>query len=163
MDDDFYSEFEIVPPGKYTKLTIKNSRGRSFLCSQLPKISKSYPIKEKLCQWCNESVIRHPMRDYCSFECRISCHIWLYPGRRESLRYLMVKQKNTCAICWHVWDDNYGRIEQYDDRHPEVDHIIAIVNGGDPLGVDNMQVICRLCHKIKTKRDISKENKNDVL
>ena len=36
----------------------------------------------------------------------------------------------------------------------EVDHKIAIVNGGDAWDKKNFQVLCRQCHKEKTKKDM---------
>jgi len=36
----------------------------------------------------------------------------------------------------------------------EVDHKIAIVNGGDEFDVNNLQVLCEECHKKKTKNDL---------
>lgn len=38
----------------------------------------------------------------------------------------------------------------------EVDHIIAVCNGGDLWDEKNLQVLCRECHKKKTKDDIKK-------
>ena len=40
---------------------------------------------------------------------------------------------------------------QYDTF--EVDHIKAIMNGGESLDKDNLQVLCYTCHKEKTKED----------
>lgn len=40
----------------------------------------------------------------------------------------------------------------------EVDHIIALANGGTDLD-DNLQILCRYCHAAKTKEDISKTAK----
>ncbi len=36
------------------------------------------------------------------------------------------------------------------DPATEVDHIIAIANGGDVHDTDNMQSVCRPCHRWKT-------------
>ena len=36
----------------------------------------------------------------------------------------------------------------------EVDHILAVVNGGDMWDENNLQVLCYSCHKEKTKEDI---------
>lgn len=37
----------------------------------------------------------------------------------------------------------------------EVDHRVAIVNGGAEFAIDNLQVLCVECHKEKTKSDIA--------
>lgn len=36
----------------------------------------------------------------------------------------------------------------------DLDHIVPIYQGGDGIGLKNVQVICCKCHKIKTSRDI---------
>lgn len=36
----------------------------------------------------------------------------------------------------------------------DVDHKLAIVNGGDEWDIDNLQVLCTDCHKKKTKLDM---------
>jgi 5-methylcytosine-specific restriction endonuclease McrA len=41
------------------------------------------------------------------------------------------------------------------DRKPEVDHVLAISKGGHSLGLENHQVLCYTCHKIKSKIDNS--------
>ena len=41
------------------------------------------------------------------------------------------------------------------DKKPEVDHIVPVALGGDPVGFDNHQVLCYECHKNKTKTDVS--------
>jgi 5-methylcytosine-specific restriction endonuclease McrA len=38
----------------------------------------------------------------------------------------------------------------------EVDHKIAIMNGGDQWDINNLQVLCEDCHKNKTRRDLKK-------
>jgi len=39
------------------------------------------------------------------------------------------------------------------DQEPQVDHIIPVALGGDGVGLENHQVLCRLCHAKKTKQD----------
>lgn len=43
------------------------------------------------------------------------------------------------------------------DIRPEVDHVLAIVLGGTALGLENHQILCAKCHKIKTKSDIKEK------
>ena len=45
---------------------------------------------------------------------------------------------------------------QYHSGSPafEVDHIVAIVNGGNEFDKSNLQVLCQECHKKKTKSDM---------
>jgi 5-methylcytosine-specific restriction endonuclease McrA len=44
----------------------------------------------------------------------------------------------------------------------EVDHIIAICNGGDMWDKKNMQVLCKEHHKEKTKKDLSQRKINKI-
>lgn len=41
------------------------------------------------------------------------------------------------------------------DRLPEIDHIIPVAMGGTTLGIENMQCLCKKCHKQKTARDMA--------
>lgn len=38
----------------------------------------------------------------------------------------------------------------------QVDHILAIMNGGNEWEINNLQVLCPDCHKIKTKTDLKR-------
>ena len=40
----------------------------------------------------------------------------------------------------------------------EVDHIIALEDGGDPWAEDNLQALCRACHIEKTAREYRARN-----
>ena len=35
----------------------------------------------------------------------------------------------------------------------EVDHVVPLKRGGDPLALDNLQALCRACHIEKTRRE----------
>lgn len=41
-----------------------------------------------------------------------------------------------------------------DTHELELDHIIALVNGGGMWNTDNLQLLCNQCHKEKTALDI---------
>lgn len=41
------------------------------------------------------------------------------------------------------------------ERKPEVDHVTPIYKGGLALEIDNLQCLCYICHKTKTKVDLS--------
>jgi|GEM_PF-4464717 len=58
---------------------------------------------------------------------------------------------------------NDWELRRADDRMPEkpryfidfdVDHKVAIVNGGNEWDEENLQVLCKECHKKKTKGDV---------
>lgn len=44
--------------------------------------------------------------------------------------------------------------ELKDHKEPEIDHIIPVALEGMSIGLDNVQVLCYQCHKIKTKQDM---------
>ena len=35
----------------------------------------------------------------------------------------------------------------------EVDHIVALEDGGDPWAFDNLQALCKACHQAKTRTE----------
>ncbi len=45
----------------------------------------------------------------------------------------------------------------------QVDHIIALVNGGDMWNENNLQTLCVECHKKKTKEDLKERKKKKIL
>ena len=65
-------------------------------------------------------------------------------GRVEGYHYIYIQ---TC--------DNCNKKKESSDYSQgwDIDHIIAIMNGGHPWDKRNLQVLCEDCHKIKTKQD----------
>lgn len=63
------------------------------------------------------------------------------------------------------WDLKKYGIELEEPRRKwfelDVDHIIAIANGGDVFDKKNLQVLCKNCHKKKTKQDMIEMRNND--
>ena len=60
---------------------------------------------------------------------------------------------------WAMWDEGRKLKQEYDIRVGfEVDHILALCNGGDMWDKNNWQVLCDECHKKKTRQDL-KERK----
>lgn len=139
----------------------------------------------KLCAWCHSHKTKGPK--YCGKDCANSARAHFYPQKEESLNYLLMRQNFQCADCQYDWKPLISRLlingRVYDKpndylvqvsywlmrrikqkceegRKPEVDHILAISKGGPSIGSENFQVLCYLCHKNKTKKDLSgKRNK----
>ena len=64
-----------------------------------------------------------------------------------------------CPMCgtWTVVIKTYTCVKcSIETVKPEVDHILAKCLGGEPCEEDNLQILCRKCHVIKTASDISK-------
>jgi 5-methylcytosine-specific restriction protein A len=52
-----------------------------------------------------------------------------------------------------------GRCEKCDSKHlktPQFDHIIALINGGENRE-SNLQLLCDICHKLKTAGDVAEK------
>lgn len=68
---------------------------------------------------------------------------WKYHGRYfwDAARiYVLRRDRYTCQACGHR-DRRRGL---------DVDHIREIARGGAPLAYDNLQTLCRACHRVKT-------------
>lgn len=141
----------------------------------------------KLCAWCAETELKSKRRKYCSQQCNNSALAWARPQKEHNLNVLLARQNWKCSICGHDYiplieqllingrvyrkpknfkvEFSYWlmkRIKQKSPRgtQPEVDHVLAICNGGLPLDLDNLRCLCYSCHKVKTKTDLSgKRNK----
>lgn len=70
-------------------------------------------------------------------------------GRRLQARRLRIWSRNPhCAMCGELTDLGQGTARPF-----ELDHIVALVNGGQDTE-DNLQVLCVGCHEDKTRRDL---------
>lgn len=106
---------------------------------QIPEQYKENETKG-LCRVCGDS-IKKPFRKYCSTKC--------------SLDY----QK-----CFETWTGTRNKIIARDKKclkcgstnKLEVDHIKALVNGGDMWAEDNLRTLCHSCHLKKTRLDLYK-------
>lgn len=131
--------------------------------------------KEK-CKWCLEKTVGR--KKYCSDDCKDSAWAFFYP-QVHARHFLMARQDNKCAHCNYDFsskEKKYIRKEklwswskesgssyttcdcEYVDRG-EVDHIIPIQFGGEILGIENVQLLCRGCHRKKT----ASENKRKLI
>lgn len=163
----------------------KSYRDRNFRLSDL----KIIPVDGKRsCLWCLQGDFKHKNRKWCSNSCSESAFAFANPQNEYGLNFLLVRQNWQCAHCGYSWfqlaqelkarmDRRHKTIplgEGFDfslmkllkrncpkDRKPEVDHRTPIFKLGAAISVnfDNHQVLCYSCHKIKTKIDLSKENK----
>ena len=131
---------------------------------------------EKYCSWCGKNKI-NGRKKYCSEDCITSSDIFARPQSLESRKFLLEKQDYKCACCGFDYKEHmknvmasykihYKKIQLWmikmlylscgEDRVPEVDHILAITNGGNGIGLENLRILCNNCHKEKTRRDLDK-------
>lgn len=67
-------------------------------------------------------------------------------ARRRALRARVLAAYDTCALCGLPVDKNLPPVH---DGAPEVDEIIPVSLGGNPLRWDNVQLAHRLCNRRK--------------
>lgn len=139
---------------------------------------------KRMCLWCGVAELKGSKnRKYCSPECSEAIFTWAQPQKENGLHALMVRQDWECNNCHFDYKPILEKVHRYfqnknylipnfggqssqrymkifksncpDENAPEVDHIIPISKGGASLGLENHQVLCKLCHKSKTKVDNS--------
>jgi len=100
-------------------------------------------LKTGKCAYCGKPI--PPKRKYyCSEECRLKFYKkYKYMITWEEVRRKVLERDNyTCVIC--------GKPAE------EVDHIVPVSLGGALFDMDNLQSLCKECHKKKTKEDRKK-------
>ena len=124
--------------------------------STLKNIPEEYLLNEEkgLCKVCGKTkeLFQKNMKKYCSDTCR-----WKYQDcftQWSNIRMKIINRDNdTCQTCKVLFlPVNF--------RSPlEVDHVVAIVNGGDMWNENNLRTVCKKCHAKKTGEDVKKFNK----
>ena len=94
--------------------------------------------ENNVCRVCGK-LIKRPFRKYCSTKCLLKYQkcFKTWTGLRDRI---LAKQES-CEKC--------GSKDKL-----EVDHKLAIMNGGEMWNEDNLQVLCHRCHLRKTKSDL---------
>lgn len=169
---------------KIEELT-KSHRERRINLSDLNAV----PLENgKGCVWCCKK-LTGKARKWCSNECSSMAWAWANPQKEGSLHIILARQDFKCNHCQYDYmpyvedslkyvnrvhltiepskikeqiSERLMQILKYKvptDHRPEVDHIMPIYKGGQPLGIDGLQAICYSCHKIKTKKDLSGKRK----
>lgn len=101
-------------------------------CGRRPMIRSS---KRGECTWCGAEV-KPPRRTWCSAAC-VEEFRRRVPSNLRS-RILARDKGQPCPLC------DVTRFS------PEVDHVVPIVEGGDPFALENLRTICGDCHKGET-------------
>ena len=131
-----YDTYPIKPEKRY----YQNETGQMYH----PRGSFIFPRKHGKCFFCGNE-LKGRRRHYCSDECGKNYHLnfsW------SGLRLLILERDNyTCVLCGS-------------EGYLEVDHIVAIVNGGEYFDKENLRTLCEICHKKKTKADLITMKRN---
>ena len=124
---------------------IKKMRESTYI--NIPEQYKENEEKD-LCRVCGKpkSEWKNGRRKYCSDDCW-----WKYQEcfktwtaiRKEVLK----RDNNKCVLC------GYNKVL-------EIDHIKAVVNGGEMWNYDNLRTLCKDCHNKKTGKDMKQRNFN---
>lgn len=134
----------------------------------------------RYCAWCAENTIgTHKTKRYCSTTCKNSAWAWSNPQGLTGLSILLAKQGFKCLECNYDWmpiaNTLLGKYGNRKDHNPiedlntrftrmvknkcpegrfmEVDHTLSIALGGQSLGLENCRILCKICHRAKTKKD----------
>ena len=78
----------------------------------------------------------------------------------EKLNNLLFDEDKLMDSRVHLLYDYPSKLRDSESIYFEVDHIVAIKNGGKMWDKTNLQVLCGSCHKEKTKIDLKIDNKN---
>ena len=160
---------------KYPRLP--DIRGRNYI----------YPARNGCCLYCGGDLSFDGRRiSFCCNE-----HSRLYDEQftwEVQKQVIFVRDNHTCVKCgfnepdfhkklrekfppkYGFWDDlgrrdNYCKSLGLDNTRSllECDHVHAIKMGGHPFDHDNLQTLCRVCHKKKTKHDMQYMNQMNTL
>ncbi|MFZ0891619.1 MAG: HNH endonuclease signature motif containing protein [Thermoplasmata archaeon] len=95
--------------------------------------------RSRQCVECHTE-LRTRRTPYCSRRCR-----WRFQGHYfwdAARTYVLHRDRFRCRACGC----------RFRVRELEVDHILEIGSGGAPLDYDNLQTLCRPCHREKTRK-----------
>lgn len=160
------SEVFIYPKNPIVIELVKANKKRSLALDNLKG-------EKGKCKWCMDDM-GESKKKYCSEACKDSAWAFFYP-QKFARKYLIARDGNVCAHCKYDfkletktfkrrlkfatgWDKetretsyDYDEVEYVD--YGDTDHIIPIEFGGEILGIENLQILCKDCHKIKTAKD----------
>lgn len=113
-----------------------------------------YPKRHGFCFWCGRK-LKGRKRHYCSDKHGRFYGFW-FSWRRVRMS-IFSRDKGTCQECGkkELWFEKRTDLKEFNiDDLGEIDHIIAIANGGSNWDLANLQLLCRKCHINKTRKDI---------
>lgn len=166
-------DVKLVPPGAVAAAIIDSSgQKRTVPKDLLKKI-------EDMCAWCGVVKVLDKRRKYCSPSCSHSSSCHFYPQSNAPKAFLLVhRQSCACAGCGLSFEDELvDRLKKihtdwnsptsyrpkptrelvtwwrlaYNTGHLwHVDHIVPLHQGGQGIGLENIQILCVKCHFLKS-------------
>ncbi|PIN75980.1 hypothetical protein COV18_00980 [Candidatus Woesearchaeota archaeon CG10_big_fil_rev_8_21_14_0_10_37_12] len=124
-----------------------NSKGSVFLLVislRFPRISdyeNQIVNGKRVCRNC-DVFVSVGRRHYCSDDCMLEFnqnHDWYFIRKA-----ILKRDKYKCSIC----------LKRSKRSNLDVDHIIPVRKGIDPFNKKNLRLLCKDCHKAKTKLDV---------
>lgn len=139
------------PEKVYKRISLNVFKRQQYVC-----INRMFPNKPGCCACgCRKKLTGRQSR-YATEKCRLFCFIVfaIVTGRSDTIRRIFINLTNggACMCCGNVVD----RDEEAESRmvsYYDLDHIVGVKEGGGGCWLGNYQLICRSCHKEKTKRE----------
>lgn len=125
-------------------------------------------IKEGKCGGCGKSKIewkRTTAWRNCSTECTLKFNTYfLYLGWNDVRQKILERDNYTCKKCGYtspeedvvIADGKEHKFKHNKNADFDADHIIPVSLSGEEWNFDNIQTLCKQCHKEKTKKDMKK-------
>lgn len=167
--------FDFQHPGPLAQAVISNYRHKRHMA-----LTRLEQPKDGSCKWCNIQKVPG-RRHYCTDWCADSAYMFCYPQSPHAKAWVFISlQDCTCTACGEIFDEEisklieskYKRFGEWQNKKGlapapvsyhtlmantgelwHVDHVIPVSRGGDGLGFENIQVICKRCHVKKTARE----------
>ena len=128
-----------------------------YACNYEPRVDEN---GQKRCVNCDQVLPKRRIK-YCSIEC---ANVFLAKHNWGVMRSRVLKKQNmTCQKCgatpprnqqgYLEWTKDHSRFDYFDYV---VDHIIPIALGGEEFNESNLQTLCGICNREKTKVDQAK-------
>lgn len=142
-------------------MTIRTLKGSEF--------PTRYDGETLLCRRPDCPVVIPAHRSFCSRDCKD--YVWMRTSPSWLARMVFRRDKGICATCgldtewlrrifrhagssYHshwIWGTFERAGFNRNQKFWQADHIVEIINGGDPFDMANLQTLCVPCHKDKTR------------
>lgn len=142
------------------------TRSRSLTADRLRRL---FGRQKGQCTWCGGDLKnnRRKWHDACVgqfFErCQVSGSVQRVWKRDNGICQLCGRDVRKCERVWKSFHPRYGDRDEYDlmvlallgharSGWAEVDHIVPVCEGGGLCRVENLRLVCGVCHAVETRR-----------